>query len=423
MAGGVTVTIGGEDVSAVHGRVDSISISRGRTDELDRTGTGTCDIALNYTSGSITDFVGADASVSITNPHGGSHQQFGGVVDDVNYDLSPSQVVTRVNVSLVDALDFFAGVEMAPGQNGIVPLPAAVDAGNIFYEQELVGPIGVDPTEGRIGRLIAESGYGGTVDLFSGNVQVRDTVYSPRTSILSAIMDAADAEFPGVANFYCKRTGEPTFHGRLARFNPADVQYGISTYTAGDGAACLAAGSSMARIHRCNLGSSRQRIINAALATPQGIADDDIEGQIVTDAASIATYGLRSWSAENLLTWFDELNGPFGGTDQEEANAAVKQFAQYYVDNYASPVNRVEGLTFASRAPDWRNSAATWDVICLADISDIITLTVSNPGIGISAVDYFIEGVRMEITPLEGTYPLVKKTLDLSPRAYFSTGF
>ena len=29
----------------------------------------------------------------------------------------------------------------------------------------------------------------------------------------------------------------------------------------------------------------------------------------------------------------------------------------------------------------------------------------------------------MEISPLEGTYPLVKKTLDLSPRAYFSTGF
>jgi hypothetical protein len=422
MAGGVAVTIGGETLSDTHSRVARIRIDRGRQDELDRTGTGTCVVSLNYVDGSITNFVGADASVAITSPFGGDHLQFVGTVDDVSYDLSPSQVVTRVDVTIVDALDFFAGIELTPGLNGVVPLPAGVQEGNIFYDDELVGPIGADPTEGRIGRLIAESGYGGSVDLFSGNVQVRETIYSPRTSLLSAIMDAADAEFPGVSNFYCKRDGEPTFHGRLARFNPADAQYNISTYTAGDGAACIG-DSSRARIHRCTLGSSRQRIINAALATPQGIADDDIEGQVVTDAASIATYGLRSWSAENLLTWFDELNGPFGGTDQEEANAAVLQFAQYYVDNYASPQIRVEGLTFASRAPSWRNSAATWDVICLADISDIITLSVTNPGISISDVDYFVEGVHMEISPLEGTYPLVKKTLDLSPRAYFSTGF
>lgn len=422
MAGGVSVTIGGETLSDTHSRVARISIHRGRQDELDRTGTGTCTVSLNYVDGSISDFVGADASVAITSAFGGDHVQFAGTVDEVNYELSPSQVVTRVDVTIVDALDFFAGIELTPGLNGVVPLPAGVQEGNIFYDDELVGPIGADPTEGRIGRLIAESGYGGSVDLFSGNVQVRETIYSPRTSLLSAIMDAADAEFPGVANFYCKRDGEPTFHGRLARFNPADTQYGITTYTAGDGAACVG-DSSRARIHRLNFGSSRQRVINAALATPQGIADEDIEDQVVTDSASIATYGLRSWSAENLLTWFDELNGPFGGTEQEEANAAVKQFAQYYVDNYASPQLRVEGLTFASRKPEWANSSATWDVICLADISDIITLSVSNPGISVSDVDYFIEGVRMEIEPLNGDYPLVKKTLDLSPRAYFADGF
>jgi hypothetical protein len=414
MPGGVSVTLGGESLGDLPERVERISINRGRLDELDRTGTGTCTISLNYRGGSITDFTGADGSVELVNPHGGSATVFSGIVDEMQYELAPSQVVTRLNVTLVDCLDYLAGVEMAPGIHGDT-LPPSVDTGNIFWEQELVGPLGGDPYEGRIGRLVYQSGYGGPVEIFSGNVQVRDTIYSPRTTILSAIFDAADAEFPGVANVFVQQDGTFTFHGRLARFNPGDAQYDINTYTAGDGAACNG-DSSRARIHRCRLGSSRQRIINAALATPEGIADADIEGQIVTDAGSIATYGTRSWSAENLLTFYDELN-------DLTANEAVLQFAQYYVDNYSSPQIRVEELTFASRAPDWANSSATWDVLCNADISDIVTLSVSNPGIAIADVDYFIEGVRMEISPLNPDYALVKKSLDLSPRAYWNSEF
>jgi hypothetical protein len=414
--GGVGVTLGGESLGDLPERVERISISRGRQDEFDRTGTGTCTISLNWRGGSITDFTGADGTVTLTNPFGGTETVFSGVVDEVAYDLVPSQVITRVEVTLVDALDFLAGIELAPGVNGILPLPAAVDAGNIFYEQQI--------PQDRIDTAILESGWGGGTEIFTGNVQVRDTVYAPRTSLLTVIQDAADAEFPGVANFFVQQDGTLTFHGRLARFNPSDPQYSIDTYTAGDGAACQAAGSSMARIHRCRLGSSRQRIYNAALATPQGILDDDIENQVVTDAGSIATYGLRSWSAENLLTYYDELNGPLAGGDPyQEALAATLQFAQYYVDNYASPQNRIEELTFITRDPAWANAEATWAVLCNADISDIVTLTVTNPGIGISATDYFVEGVRMDIEPLHGDFPLVRKTLNLSPRAYWDNDF
>ena len=415
MPGGVTVTVGGDSLGDLPERVESISISRGRTDELDRTGTGSCTIALNWRGGSIVDYTGAAGSVTLSNPFGGSATVFSGTVDEMEYELDPTQAVTRVNVTLVDCLEFFAGIEMAPGLNGIVPLPAVVDDGNIFYEQELVGPLGSE-LEGRIGRLVLESGYSGPWEIFSGNVQVKDTVYSPRTTILSAIQDAADAEFPGVANVFVQQDGTFTFHGRLARFNPANVQYDIDTYTAGDGAACVG-DSARARIHRLALNGSRQRIINAALATPEGILDADIEAQIVTDTASINDYGVRSWSAENLLTWYDELN-------DLTANAAVKQFASYYVANYAQPQIRISELTFATRAPEWDNAEATWNVLCNADISDIVTLSVANPGIALVDVDYFIEGVRMEISPLgDRGYALVKKTLDLSPRAYWTDGF
>lgn len=414
MPGGITVTLGGDELGDLPERVSKITVSRGRQDELDRTGTGTATISLNYRGGSITDYTGAAGEIEIFDPWSDSAVVFSGIVDEMSYDLSPSQVVTGVDVTLVDCLDYFAGIEMAPGLNGIVPLPAQVTDGNIFYEQELVGPLG-GPLEGRIGRLVLESDYAGPYEIFSGNVQVKDTVYSPRTTILSAIQDAADAEFPGVANVFVQQDGTFTFHGRLARFNPTDPQYSIDFYTAGDGAACLG-DAARARINRCRLGSSRQRIINAALATPEGIADADIEGQIVTDATSISTYGLRSWSAENLLTWYDELN-------DLTANDAVKQFATYYVANYASPQIRIEELTFVSRDPSWENAAATWAILLHADISDVLTLSVTNPGIGISDVDYYIEGVRMEISPLGVGFPMVRKTFDLSPRAYWATGF
>lgn len=405
MAGGVTVTFDGADMGK---RVSHVAINRGRQDELDRTGTGTCTVSLNYVDGSVADLVGKDGSVFLANPHGGGGTVFAGHVDDVSYVLEPSQVVTRVDVTLVDALDFFAAIEIAPGINGEVPLPAAVDDGNIFYEQAI--------PQDRINQAILESGFAGPTEIFTGNVQIKDTIYSPRQSLLTVIHDAADAEFPGVANVFVQADGTFTFHGRLARFNPGDGQYHIDTYTAGDGAACVAAGSSMARINGCRLGSSRSRIVNAALATPEGILDADIEAQIVTDAGSITTYGLRSWSAENLLTFYDDLN-------DLAANAATLQFAQYYVDNYSTPAIRVEGLTFHSRHVSWANSSATWALMCGMDISDILTLTVSNPGITLSAVDFFVEGVRMEIDPLDGNMANVTATYDLSPRAYWGTAF
>src|SRR5688572_18525726 len=115
MAAGVTVTLDGVDMGK---RVSHVSINRGRQDELDRTGTGTCTVSLNYVSGSVADLVGTSGSVFLANPHGGGDTVFSGVVDEVRYELDNSQVVTRVDVDLVDALDYFAAIEIAPGING-----------------------------------------------------------------------------------------------------------------------------------------------------------------------------------------------------------------------------------------------------------------------------------------------------------------
>jgi hypothetical protein len=77
------------------------------------------------------------------------------------------------------------------------------------------------PVDDRIRQVVANAGIADDffVD-FSGNVELLETTYSPGESALTAIQEAADAEFPTVANFYPDRFGRGVFHGRLAKFDP-----------------------------------------------------------------------------------------------------------------------------------------------------------------------------------------------------------
>ena len=116
----------------------------------------------------------------------------------------------------------FRRVRAAPGLAGdpIPDTPAGRDiAGNVFYED--------DPVTGpqiRINQALADANWpSGLSSVFTGNVNLNETVYSPGESILAVIHDAADAEFPGVANFYVDRYGVVCFHGRNARFNPSST--------------------------------------------------------------------------------------------------------------------------------------------------------------------------------------------------------
>lgn len=416
MAGGVTVTVGATDLSA---RTARITTNRGRQDELARTPTGTCTVDVNYLDGDATGLIGQELVVELTNPFGGSSPVFTGTVDAVDYSLHRDQNLTAVSITGVDALDYFAGIELVPGGDfGEWPLPAGVNGGNVFYEQEIVGNfMGV----GRILRLVGESGFTGPTELFSGNVQLQDRIYAPGTSMLEAIDDCCDAEWPGLANRFVTADGTFTFHGRLARQNPSDPQYNIETYALGDFAACAADGHiGRARVAALDLGISQSRIINAAFCTPRGIADEDIEGQIVIDASSIATYGRKAWSAENLETWYDELNGPFAGGvgDPDEALAATRVFADAIVAAYSVPRIQIENCVLKSRHPDWRDAEATWDMLCNADISDLVHVEVTNPGVAVDD-EFFIEGVSHTITPLNGDYAMVEMSLNLSPKSYW----
>ena len=56
--------------------------------------------------------------------------------------------------------------------------------------------------------------------VFTGNVDLRQTIYSPGEAAMTAIQEAADAEFPGVSNVYVDRLGRLCFHGTARQVLP-----------------------------------------------------------------------------------------------------------------------------------------------------------------------------------------------------------
>lgn len=389
--------------------VTSWSIDRGRTYELDKTGTGTATVNIIDIQGlfdptnSTSPFYGLtdplkQAMIALDNPTTGTPTtMFRGFIEDWDYTLDVSAKFMTLQLRLVDALDLFAATEVVPGQHGDTSSSAT---GDVVYLSQ--------PVDDRIRAGLADAGWPeGYSTIFTGNVNVQDVVYAPRSSILSVIQDAADAEFPAVANFYIAKTGEPTFHGRLARFNPS--AYGLGSWTCGDTAAASAATTSTAIVSGLSFNRGLANIHNAALVTPQGIADADIAGQLSYDSGSIATYGARTWSAENLITLNEQVTGT-------TANPETKKYGDFVVSNNAAPRTRISQITFRPQDPASVAGVATWSLICGVEISDTVTVTTTHPGGGgFNAEPYFVEGVHYDARPLSDTMHEVTLTLDISP--------
>jgi hypothetical protein len=407
--------------------VASWNVDRGRSYELDKTATGTATVLINDVEG-LYDPTNASSpyfgqirplkqmALALQNPITLAWRTvFRGFIEEYAYQLDPSQTVMRLEIKLVDALDILAAAQMMPkaGGGGLALWGdglLASDPGVVHFDADPTGP------DDRINQILDQAGWPSDMrEIFSGNVKLKETNYSPNTEALAAIQDAADAEFPGVSNVYVSKTGVVTFHGRLARFNPTEPTYGIDLWKCGDGAAVVASPSDTAQIRDLQFGIDKNKIVNVASATPMGILEADIAGQNVEDAASKDEFGPRAWSAENLLT---DGGLSSGTTDLEE----TKLFAEYYVQNMAEPATRVSTVTFRSVPPDMVGAAALWNLICNVEIGDQLEITTTHPGGGgFNADTYFIEGIHYDVQPLNPSYHDVTLTLDLSPAAYWST--
>ena len=167
-------------------------------------------------------------------------------------------------------------------------------------------------------------------------------------------------------------------------------------------------------------------LFNSASATPQGVGTGtswtqwqptaaEQQGQLVKDDASIAAYGLSSITFDNLQT--------IAGLVAPPSNSMVETrgFANYYVQNYATPQPRLSRLVFKSRLPTDPMAADLWTHMCRCEISDLLTLRTTHPGGGgFAAVGFYVEGLHYTGRPGTPAYPIVELSLDVSPAAHYT---
>ncbi len=430
-------------------RVRGWTVDRGRPSEFEKTGTGTATIQLVDRAGLFDPTAAApvylaapalQVAISLRNPVNGTwHLVFRGFVEQWRYQLDRTRQYMAVELSCADGFSILSRAQLQPGRDGALPPfdefseDVAADLANLAAGNVLYGY-----TEGTLrDRLEAILGdvewppewMVQDIDLFTGNVRAAPKAYGPGTSALDALWDAVDAEFPGVGNLFCAANGHLWFRGRQARFRPDVAEYGIQRWTAAD-PSFTTGHADRVPIAELEWTLGNDNLFNVALATPEKVSavgsfrplnptKDDVAGQLVTaddvgDTASIPVYGRQSLTFDNLQTGLDIATG-------EGPMAAVKKVATYYVQNYKDPHPRISRLTFKTRRPDTILGPILWQFLCNVEISDLITVQSEHPGGGGFNTDFYVEGIHYTCRPGNADHPVVELSLDVSPRAHWTT--
>lgn len=392
---------------------------RGRQSEFDVTNTGTARVYFHDRAGIFdTEFqIGLQIMLQLYDPVTDAWEPvFRGHIDDIPSEPSPAAPdLTNVQVNCVDVFDYLQGAKMVPGVMGF---PGGPD-GVVFYED---APVATDGAEvGRIDSLFDDAGLASSMYVsFTGNVVVCETLYDPDDTILSALLDAADAEFPGVGNIYVDRYGRAVFHGRFARFDPDGTSSGAEWDFTRWGAATRGdVTSGRAQIREFRYNRPRTRIVNTAVIWPELDENHDPFDQALIkthqtkkDDPSIGAYGYHGYEAAALIIKEHKSNGNTGAEE-------CALMADYYVANYAEPRKNVERITFKGLPPDEDRAADVWALMTRADISDVIHLWIDEAGL--TDAEFFIEGISGECRVGPPEFDFVTVTPNLSPAAYYGT--
>jgi hypothetical protein len=159
-------------------------IDRGRQFELDKTATGTARITIRDLQG-LLDPTNTDspffnqinprkqAALALQNPVTGEWTTlFRGFVDNLKPTVDVSELYEDYDIELVDGFDILAATEVIPDVAGNTVPEESV--GDVFYSEQNV--------DDRIRAALADANWPAALtNVFSGNVSVRGTVYSPRS--------------------------------------------------------------------------------------------------------------------------------------------------------------------------------------------------------------------------------------------------
>lgn len=418
------------------GLVAGMDINRGKQTLQARTDTGTLTVYLNDRTGrfdpnnTLSDLfgklVGRQILCQVRDPVTAVWEpQFRGTIDDCHYDINDAYgvdekpIVANIQLDCVDLFDFLGGYGLTPGLDGDLPTPSGSE-GTVYFA----------PTSGtvddRITQILTAVGVDSTMwVVFTGNVKLQPTLYDADEAALTALRDCADAEAPFIANIYIDRQGRFVFHGIYSRFAPDDVAgdatpgaWDFMRWPLGDGPA-IAADATRGQMRVLAYSDARSNIVNAALAYPKGVAEADIPGQVYADATSINDFGKHALPpmSDLIIDSATTIGAYPPSASTSTANARCLLFATLLVKNQKDPRVSIDTLTLKAVRPDDPRAAATWGPLLAADISDIVNLKVGYPGsgVGVDAEDYYIEGVRKTIRPLNPTHDYVETDLEVSP--------
>lgn len=389
-------------------RCSGFDISTGRQSEFDVVETGSAQVFWADRDQTLNDpdLVGRQIMLQIYDPVAAAWvPQFRGIIDEPSFDVHPSGVKSDVTFNCVDIMEYLGGVEIAgDGSFGDAGGPTGV----AFYDN--------GPVNDRITSILTDCGIASArYVVFSGNVNVVETLYDPGDSALTAIRDAVDAEFPGIGLLYVDKTGRIVFHGRFARLDPEGTAasaspgaWDFASWEAGDGAAVDASPSTVAQIRAFSFNYPRSRVINQYQAWARSTTNTP-DVQIASDATSITAYGLRTRSAPDLILLENKDGNP--------ADAECQLFCNYYIANYATAQRNIRAVTFKALRPDDVRAEYLWNLMTGIEISDRLTLTVADAGA--SAEDYFVEGLSIQVRALNPDHDYVEVTPNLSPAANF----
>lgn len=410
----------------------SWSTDRGRAYELDKTQAGTATITVYDTTGYFdptnpaSPFYGQitpmlRAKISVQNPADLYYYDiFTGFLESYDWTMDTAEQIATVTMHLVDGFEPLTRAEIPVDATGVKKLTG--------------GTASPSACQTRITALLAAAGWPddglpGDQSLWrninTGNVFLQDTTYNAQTSYLAAIQDVADAEFPGVANFFVSRRGAATFYGRYPRFQPTNFPQDVNFWQAADRPG-LSPSNGAPLISDIQWTLDSKNLINSSLCYPFGIAQTSIYTQLVTDTVSIGQYGVRDLSLPDLIN-----GGQPSSASQPAlgANAACQLFGTYYVQNYAQPQLRISKLVFKSRNA---GDSQTWQLLTGVEIGDIITVFTTNPGgggfsketMGLALSQFFVEGIHNDVKgPLHAGVPDWTLSLDVSPRGWFPANY
>lgn len=408
--------------------VADIEIAAGKQEEFDESETNHATVRLNDKTGdfdpnnSISPYFGKLAGkqilLQVYNPITASwYERFRGVISKWGYDLHPAtrdgvSVLANIAVDCVGVFDHLARLELIAGLHGDPPPGGQEDS--VFYEDGEVNT--------RIIAVLTDAGVDSTrYVVFDGNVLVQESFSDSGDPALAALRDAADAETPAaLANIYEDRHGRFVFHGRQARLDPATVAAGAGptawdyqVFKIGDGAAIIGDPDYAQMRPPFQFRLSPDDLINASLVIPRGVDRTTVPTLVVTDPTSMAANGPHPFTYQDSINDGHKTNG-------DTASQDTRRSSEFLVGNYKDLFVRVEALTVKAIDPADDRATPTWLVHSKADIGDTVTLTAGYPGsVGIDN-DYFIEGWRQTITPLNSQHDMVELSLNLSPHPTFN---